>query len=201
MQGEAVDDCLHVVADAGSEGSQSGLVVGFHGGEPAFQVAAAGAGCHHLSERGHVPGERVDVRAAGADGVKLGLFVRLEVVGAGQQPAGDLAGLRDRWGRPGRGERLPEWPDVTADGLVAADPAALLQFGVERGGVGDAFVPPLVQVRGELIQLRFPAGGLAQQLPGAAGAANRCTVLRSSPVTRLIADSDSPASTRPRISA
>ena len=112
-----------------------------------------------------MPGERVDVRAAGADGLKLGLFVRLEVVGTGQQPAGDLAGLRDRLGRPGRGEPLPEGPDVTADGLLAAGPAALLQFGVERGGVGDAFVPPLVQVRGELIQLRFPAGGLAQQLP------------------------------------
>jgi hypothetical protein len=41
---------------------------------------------------------------------------------------------------------------------------------VERGGVGDAFVPPPAQVRGELIQLRFPAGGLAQQLLGAAGA-------------------------------
>jgi hypothetical protein len=41
---------------------------------------------------------------------------------------------------------------------------------VERGGVGDALVPPPVQVRGELIQLRFPAGGLAQQFPGAAGA-------------------------------
>jgi len=30
------------------------------------------------------PGEGVDVRAAGADGVELGLFVCLEVVGAGQ---------------------------------------------------------------------------------------------------------------------
>ena len=93
MQGEAVDDCWHVVADAGGEGAQAGLVVGFRGGEPAFQVAAAGAGGHHLGECGHVPGERVDVRAASADGLKLGLFVRLEVVGAGQQPAGDLAGL------------------------------------------------------------------------------------------------------------
>jgi hypothetical protein len=108
----------------------------------------------------------------------------LEVVGAGQQPAGDLAGLRDRWVRPGRGERLPEGPDVAADGLLAAGPAALLQFGVERGSVGDAFV---------LIELRFPAGGLAQQSPALPARANRCTVLRSSPVARLIADSDSPA--------
>ena len=116
-----------------------------------FQVAAAGAGGHHLGECGDVPGERVDVRAAGADGLELGLFAGLEAVGAGQQPAGDLAGLRDRRGWAGRGQGLPEWPDVTADGLLAAGPAALLQFGVERGGVGDAFVPPLVQVRRELI--------------------------------------------------
>ena len=70
-----------------------------------------------------MPGEGVDVRAAGADGVELGLFVCLEVVGAGQQPAGDLAGLRDRRSRAGRGGCLPERPDVAADGLLAADPA------------------------------------------------------------------------------
>jgi len=95
-----------------------------------------------------VPGERVDARAAGADGLELGLFVCLEVVGAGQQPAGDLAGLRDRRGRAGCGRRLPEWPDVAADGLLAAGPALFPQFGVQRGGIGDAFVPPPVQVRG-----------------------------------------------------
>src|SRR5690349_19551248 len=200
-QGEAVDDGLLVVADAGGEGAQAGVVVGFDGGEPGFQVAAAGAGGHHLGEGGYVPGERVDVRAADADGLELGLLVWLEVVGAGQQPAGDLAGLRDR----GRGVRgggdLPEWPDVTADGLLAAGPAELLQFGVERSGVGDAFVPPLVQVRLELIQLRFPAGGLARQFARAAGPGEPLHGLAVQPVTRLIADSDSPASSRPRISA
>ena len=150
-QGEAVDDGLLVVADANDEGAQSGLVVCFHGGEPAFQVAAAGAGGHHLREGGDVPGERVDVRAAGADRLELVLFVWLEVVGAGQQPAGGLAGLRDRRSRVGRGEGPPEWPDVAADGLLAAGPAAFAEFGVQLGGVGDALVPPLVQVRGELV--------------------------------------------------
>ena len=33
--------------------------------------------------------------------------------------------------------------DVAADGLLAAGPAPFPQLGVERGGVGDAFVPPL----------------------------------------------------------
>jgi hypothetical protein len=45
--------------------------------------SASAAASQPSSERGHVPGERVDVRAAGADGLELGLFVRLEVVGAG----------------------------------------------------------------------------------------------------------------------
>jgi hypothetical protein len=73
-------------------------------------------------------------------------------------------------GRLGRGQRLPEGPDVAADGLLAAGPAPFPQLGVERGGVGDAFVPSLVQVRLELIQLRFPAGCLDQQLLDASGA-------------------------------
>ena len=112
-----------------------------------FEVAAAGAGGHHLGECGHVPGERVDVRAASADGLELGLLVWLEAVGPGQQPTGDLAGLRDGRGRTGRGTCLPEWPDVAADGLLAPGPAALLQFGVQLGGVGDAFVPPVSSTR------------------------------------------------------
>ncbi|HEV3288664.1 MAG TPA: hypothetical protein VG123_06700 [Streptosporangiaceae bacterium] len=170
MQGEAVGDGLLVVADADGERAQAGLVVGFHGGEPGFEVAAAGAGGHHFGEGGHVRGERVDVGAAGADGLELGLLAGLEVVGAGQQPAGDLAGLRDCRGRGRGGECVPEWPDVAADGLRAAGPAAFSQFGVERGGVGEALVPSLADVRLELIQLRFPAGGLAQQFLGAAGA-------------------------------
>src|SRR4029077_9843974 len=70
----------------------------------------------------------------------------------------------------GRGGCLPEWPDVAADGLRAAGPAAFSQFGVERGGVGEAFVPPLADVRLELIQLRFPGSGLDQQLIDGGGA-------------------------------
>ncbi len=87
----------------------------------------------------------------------------------GQQPAGDLAGLRNPRRGAGRGG-LPEWPDVAADGLLAAGPALFPQLGVQPGGIGDALIPPLVQVGRELIQFRFPAGGLAQQLLCAAGA-------------------------------
>ena len=107
MQGQAVGDGLLVVADAGGEGPHASLVIGFHG-EPGFQVTAAGAGGHHLGEAGHVPGERVDVRAAGADGLELGLLAGLEVAGAGQQPAGDLRGLRDRQSRVRGGAFLPK---------------------------------------------------------------------------------------------
>lgn len=56
---------------------RAGPVVGLHRGEPGLQVAAAGAGGHHLGECGHVPGKGVDVRAAGPDGRKLGLLVCL----------------------------------------------------------------------------------------------------------------------------
>ena len=88
-------DGLLVVADAGGEGAQVGLaVVGFDGGEPGFQVAVAGPPGHHLGEAGDVPGQGVDVRAAGTDGVELCLVVWLKVVRAGEQPAGDLALLR-----------------------------------------------------------------------------------------------------------
>src|SRR5689334_12103825 len=50
VQGEAVDNCLQVVADADGEGAQASLVVGFRGGKPGFEVAAASAGGHHLGE-------------------------------------------------------------------------------------------------------------------------------------------------------
>jgi len=41
---------------------------------------------------------------------------------------------------------------------------------VQHRGVGDAFVPSLVQVRLEFIQLGLAAGGLDQQLIDAGGA-------------------------------
>jgi hypothetical protein len=63
---------------------------------------------------------------------------------------------------------LPEQVDVPADGLRAAGPAALGKLGVDLGGVGEALVPPLADVRLELVQLRFPAHA-GQQLAGAGG--------------------------------
>jgi hypothetical protein len=85
--------------------------------------------------------------------------------------------------------------NVAADGLFAADPAAprCRSSAWSVGGVGDALVPPLAQVGRGLIQPRFPAGGLASSSSMLPARANRCAVLRSSSVARLIADSDSPA--------
>src|ERR1700751_2087378 len=83
-------------------------VVGLDGGEPGSEVAAAGAGGHHLGERGGVPGVGVDARAAGADVLPLGRFVRLEAVGASQEPPGDLAGSRHCGNRIRGGEGLSE---------------------------------------------------------------------------------------------
>ena len=93
-----------------------------------------------------ITGQGLDVRAAFGDLAELFLLFWAEAIGAGQQPAGDLAGFRHGWPRLGRGECLPERGHVAADGLHAAGPAALLQSGVQCGGVGDAFVPPLAKV-------------------------------------------------------
>jgi hypothetical protein len=81
VQGEVIEDCLLVVADADGEAAQVGLVVGFCSDELRFQVAAAGAGGHHLGECDHVGGERVDVRTADPDGLELGCSSAWKVVG------------------------------------------------------------------------------------------------------------------------
>jgi hypothetical protein len=48
----------------------------------------------------------------------------------------------------------------STDGLRAARPAALEQFGVEGGGVGEALVLPLGDPGLERVELRFPVPGL-----------------------------------------
>jgi len=83
---------------------------------------------------------------------------------AGQQPAGDLAGLGHGRRRGRRGVLYPEGADVAAHGLHAAPPALGLQFVVQRGRVGDALVPPLVDPGFERVEFAVPAGGLDQQL-------------------------------------
>src|ERR1035441_8454889 len=107
-EGEPVGDGLLVVADAGGEGAQVGLaVVGFYGGEPCFQVLAAGPPGHHLGEAADVTGQGLDVRAAFLDLAELFLLFWAQVIGAGQQPAGDLAGFRHGWARLGGGGGPP----------------------------------------------------------------------------------------------
>jgi len=99
-QAGAVGDGLLVVADASGERAQVGLaVIGFYHGEPGLQVLAAGPPGHHLGEAADMPGQCLDVRAAFGDLAGLFLLFFAQAVGAGQQPAGDLAGFRH--GRPG----------------------------------------------------------------------------------------------------
>ena len=179
-QGEPGGDGLLVAADAVGEGVQLGLVVGLDPGEPVFECEQALAAGHHLGETADVAGQGVQVRAAGRDGGEPGLVFGVKAVRAGQQPAGDLAGLRD-WrgcrGLPGipAGPGPPvggaELADVAFDGLHAAGPAlGGGHFGVQGGGADDALVPSLVDVRLERVQPAFPAGGLDQQ-PGGTGLA------------------------------
>jgi hypothetical protein len=104
------------------------------------------------------------VRAAGADAGEPGPLGGVQAGRAGQQPAGDLAGLGHGRGRGRCGGQLAEGADVAAYGLGAACPALGLQFGVQRGGVGDALVPPLVDPGLERVEFAVPAGGFDQQL-------------------------------------
>jgi hypothetical protein len=93
-QGEPGGDGVQVVADAGGEGMQFGLVVGFDAHQPAGQVLLPGAFCHHLGEAGHVLGEVVQLRAVAAQVGQEFLLAGVEVLGPAQQPAGDLADLQ-----------------------------------------------------------------------------------------------------------
>ena len=81
---------------------QVGLVVGFDGGEPVVECEQALAAGHHLGEGPDVPGQGPQVGAAGRDGGEPCLVISVKSAGAGQQPAGDLAGLRGRRGCRGR---------------------------------------------------------------------------------------------------
>ena len=72
---------------------QGGLVIGVDGGDPRVEAAAVAAG-EDLGEGGDVPGQGVQVRAAGADVLEANLVVGVQVVGAAQDPAGDVTDLR-----------------------------------------------------------------------------------------------------------
>jgi hypothetical protein len=157
--------------------------------------------CHHLGERADVAGERVQVRALGANVRELGLLVGLEVVWPGQQQARDLAGLGHCGRRLGSGVRFPERREVPADGLHAAGPAALAQFGVERRGVAGALVPSPAEVRLEFVELRFPGHGPDEQLVDALGAGEPLHGLAVQASARLIADIDWFSSSRARMPA
>jgi hypothetical protein len=98
-QGEPGGDGGLVSADADGEGMQLGLIVGFHRGQPVFEVLP-GALRQHLSKTLHMRDKTVHVRAAGPDTGEFLVLVGIEVARTAQQPAGDVADLR-RCGRGG----------------------------------------------------------------------------------------------------
>jgi len=140
------------------------LVVGLDGGDPVVEAAAVAAG-EDLGELGDVPGEAVQVRAAPSGLREFGFLIVVEVVRVGGDPPGQVTGF-GRAGDGGRGGTcLAEREDVVADSAVAALVSAFFQLGVELDDVGDAVVPPLVQVGLVLIQdRRPPVFYLGQQL-------------------------------------
>jgi hypothetical protein len=133
-----------------------GLVIGFDRGEPGVEAGAAGEVRHHLGERPDVHGERVQVRALGADVLKLGRLAGLEAVWPGQEQPRDLPGLGHRGRRLCGGPGFPERCQVAADGLHAAVPALPAQLSVQDGGVADAVVPAAAEIGLDLVEFGFP---------------------------------------------
>ena len=89
---------LLVAFDAVGEGVQVGLVVGIDGGELVVEAVAVQAG-EDLGELGDVAGARVQVRAVLPGPGEFLLFLVVEAVRVGEDPAGQVAGL----GRSGDG--------------------------------------------------------------------------------------------------
>jgi hypothetical protein len=96
--GQAVEDGVVVSTQAGGEGSQVGLVVGFDRGDPVVEPLSLSC-CQDLGEGRDMRGEGVEMRAVGAHSCELVAFVVGEAVRVGEQSAGQLAGL---WWPPRR---------------------------------------------------------------------------------------------------
>jgi hypothetical protein len=64
------------------------LVAGLDPGKPLFEGEQALAAGHHLGEGPDVPGQGVQVRAAGLDGGELGLVIGVKVARGGTAASG-----------------------------------------------------------------------------------------------------------------
>jgi hypothetical protein len=151
FEGQSVDDGVQVAAKAGGEGVQCGQVVGLDRIQPSAELGAAAAG-HDGGEGADVAVEPFQVLAGGGGLLQRKRVLFVQVVGVGEQPSADVAGLGNGLGRgcASGGFRTPrslgwsQWLEVAADGLDVAGEAEGAQFGGDDGGVGYAVVPPLV---------------------------------------------------------
>src|SRR6266545_5815977 len=173
-QGQSIEDSGVVAFEARGVGVQLGDVVGLDRGDPGVQAVGVAAG-EHVTERGHVIGDRVEVLAAGADLFEPDLFLGVQIVVAAQNPAGDVPHLRRPGRRRRRGADRPEGTQIAAQRAVAAPIAEGLDLGEQLRRRRAALVPALVQMVGEGIQDAGPAadaGGGQQVLhPGGASEA------------------------------
>ena len=168
-QGERGGDGGEVLADAGGEGVQFGLVVGFDVFEPGGQVVLPGALGHHFGEAGDVAGEAVELCAVAAQLGEQVLLAGVEVLGAAQQPAGYFSDLQC-FRREGRGVGAgAQWLEVAVDGAPAAAVAQGGDLGVQYGGVVAAFGPPSVQVGLVAVQDGGPGHGPGHRLVSGGG--------------------------------
>src|SRR6266511_4901628 len=142
-QGQSIEDSGVVAFEARGVGVQLGEVVGLDRGDPGVQAVAVAAG-EHVTEGGHVTGNRVQVAALAANLFELDLFLGVQVVGAAQDPAGDVPHLRGP-GRRGRcAAECPEGTQIGAERAVAAPISEGLDLGEQLGRGSSALGPALV---------------------------------------------------------
>lgn len=87
--GQALDDGVPVLLQAGGERVESGRILGAACGGPVFEVLAR-ACCEDLGECADVPLEGGKFWALGEDGGELPAFFVAQMVGVAHHPAGDL---------------------------------------------------------------------------------------------------------------
>lgn len=140
----------------GGEPVQVGQVDRFDRLDPGVEAFAAAAG-EHLGETGHVPGEGIEVRAAGADVLERDLLVAVEVVGVAQQPADNVSHLGGAGAGGGAAPSGRNGRTYSVTGHAISGKASDQANTVGQAGVGD---------QGQVRRKARPRGQMRSESPG-----------------------------------